>query len=46
MFSTRSLPQVHSKIEKIYDICITKEIATITPDEMGDTATEPESFRR
>ena len=27
MFSTRSLPQVRSKIEKIYDICITKEIA-------------------
>ena len=46
MISTRSLPQVCSKIEKIYNICITKEIATITPDEMGDTTTKPESFRR
>ena len=46
MFSTRSLPQVRSKIEKIYDTCIAKEIATIIPDEMADTATEPESFRR
>ena len=46
MLSTRSLPQVHDKSEKIHDICITKEIATITPSEMGDITTEPELFRR
>ena len=35
MLTTRSLRQVHDNSEKLHDICMTKEIATITPVKWG-----------